>query len=164
MAGRKLTCQKPARFVQPFRLNTDLWQTPTDTGPWIVPPVQSIARWKPKIHKSRRLSFKQARVQLPTYADNVKLPVFAAAAAARLAAIDRYFLPAGPTAANLQQRVCCCGSMLETDGQTNGRTDAHCTVTHHHHHIIRLFRSCLTQLTQKVAICVKEINTHLISY
>ena len=23
--------------------------------------------------------------------------------------VDRYLLPAGPTAANLQQRVCCCG-------------------------------------------------------
>jgi len=34
------------------------------------------------------------------------------------AAIDRYFLPAGPTAANLQQRP---------DGQTYGRTDDRCT-------------------------------------
>ena len=39
---------------------------------------------------------------------------------AAAAAVDRYFLPAGPTAANLQQRVCCCGHML---GQTDGRTD-----------------------------------------
>jgi len=35
------------------------------------------------------------------------------------AAIDRYLLPAGPTAANLQRWVCCCGPML---GQTDGRT------------------------------------------
>ena len=31
-----------------------------------------------------------------------------------------YLLPAAPTAANLQQWVCCCGPML---GQTGGRTD-----------------------------------------
>jgi len=29
------------------------------------------------------------------------------------AAIDPYLLPAGPTAANLQQRVCCCRPMLQ---------------------------------------------------
>ena len=33
------------------------------------------------------------------------------------AAIDRHLLPAGPTAANLQQRGCCCEPML---GQTDG--------------------------------------------
>jgi len=38
---------------------------------------------------------------------------------AAAAASDRYLLPAEPTAANLQQRVCCCGPML---GQTDGRT------------------------------------------
>ena len=38
---------------------------------------------------------------------------------AAAAIIDRYLLPAGPTAANLQQRVCCCGPML---GQTDGWT------------------------------------------
>ena len=37
---------------------------------------------------------------------------------AAAAAIDRCLLPAGPTAANLQQRVCCCWPML---GQTDGR-------------------------------------------
>jgi len=36
------------------------------------------------------------------------------------AAIDRYLLSAGPTGANLQQRICCCGPML---GQTDGHTD-----------------------------------------
>ena len=36
------------------------------------------------------------------------------------AAIDRYPLHAGPTAANLQQRVCCSAPAL---GQTDGRTD-----------------------------------------
>ena len=40
-------------------------------------------------------------------------------AAVQAAAIDRYILPVEPTAANLQQRVCCCGPML---GQTDGRT------------------------------------------
>jgi len=39
-------------------------------------------------------------VQLPTYADNVVLPAFVH----RSAAIDRYRLPAGTTAANLQHR------------------------------------------------------------
>jgi len=34
--------------------------------------------------------------------------------------IDLYFLPAGPTAANPQQRLCCCGPM---QGQTDRRTD-----------------------------------------
>ena len=38
---------------------------------------------------------------------------------AAAAPIDRYLLPAGPSAANLQQRVCCRGSVL---GQTDGRT------------------------------------------
>jgi len=33
--------------------------------------------------------------------------------------IDLYFLPAGPTAATPQQRLCCYGPML---GQTDGRT------------------------------------------
>jgi len=37
------------------------------------------------------------------------------------AVIDRYFRPAGPTAANLQQRVCCCQPVL--DGHTKGQTD-----------------------------------------
>ena len=41
-----------------------------------------------------------------------------AAHAAAAAIIDRYLLPAGHTAANLQQRVCCCKPMLE---QTDGR-------------------------------------------
>jgi len=35
-------------------------------------------------------------------------------------AIDRYLLAAGPTAANLQQRVCCCEPML---GQKDGQAD-----------------------------------------
>ena len=39
---------------------------------------------------------------------------------AAAAPIDRYLLPAGPSAANLQQRVCCRGSVL---GQTDRRTD-----------------------------------------
>ena len=39
---------------------------------------------------------------------------------ASAAAIDRYLLLAGPTVVNLQQRVCCCGPMLE---QTDGRRD-----------------------------------------
>jgi len=46
---------------------------------------------------------------------------------AAAAAIDRYLLPAGLTAAaNLQQQVCCCGPML---GQTDGQMDGHRTVS-----------------------------------
>jgi len=48
-------------------------------------------------------------VQLPTYADNVALSAFRAAAAAS----NRYLLPAGPAAANMQQRSA-------ADGQTDG--------------------------------------------
>jgi len=44
------------------------------------------------------------------------LPAFVAAAPA----IDRYLVLAGPTAANLQQRIRCCEPML---GETDGRTD-----------------------------------------
>ena len=38
---------------------------------------------------------------------------------AAAAAIDQYLLPAGPTATNLQQRVCCLGPVW---GQTGGQT------------------------------------------
>ena len=37
---------------------------------------------------------------------------------AAAAAIDRHLLPAWPTAANLQRRVCCCGTDRQTDGRT----------------------------------------------
>jgi len=40
-------------------------------------------------------------------------------AARRCRRSQSYLLPARPTAANLQQRVCCCGPVL---GQTDGRT------------------------------------------
>ena len=56
---------------------------------------------------------------LPTYADNAALPAFACRWADR-AAIDQYLVPAGPTAANLQRRVCCCETKL---GQTDKRTE-----------------------------------------
>ena len=37
-------------------------------------------------------------------------------------AIDRYLLPTGPTAANLQQWVCCCGPVMgQSEWRTNGR-------------------------------------------
>jgi len=51
-------------------------------------------------------------VQIPTYAEKVALPAFSQ---------NRpILLPARPTAANLQQRVCCCGSCWEwTDKQTD---------------------------------------------
>jgi len=45
---------------------------------------------------------------------------------AAAAEIDRYILPAGLTAANLQQQGCCCGSVLE---QTDRQTDGHRTVS-----------------------------------
>ena len=45
------------------------------------------------------------------------------------AAFHRYFPPAGPTATNLQQRVCCCAAML---GQTDRRTNVGQTPDLHH--------------------------------
>jgi len=65
--------------------------------------------------------FKQVCVQPPTYADKVALPSLVRRTplllSAGRAAIDRYLLPAEPTAANLQQWVCCCGPMM---GQRHG--------------------------------------------
>ena len=57
-----------------------------------------------------------------TYADNVALPAFARrpALSPAAAAIGRFLLPAGPTAANAQQRR----AAGEWDKQTDGRTDA----------------------------------------
>jgi len=47
------------------------------------------------------------------------------------AATDWYLLPAGPTAANLQQRVVCCGPTLgQMDGQTDRRTLYCCCSLH----------------------------------
>ena len=74
-----------------------------------------------------RNTMKQVRAQLHTSADNAALPTFArrdATAAARLlltagrAAIDRYLLLAGPTAANPPSGV---RRMGQTDGRTVGR-------------------------------------------
>jgi len=67
-------------------------------------------------------------VQLPTYAENVPLPVFAAARRAAApcccgadrAAIDRYLLPVWLTAANPPYAA----AADEWDRQTDGRTDA----------------------------------------
>jgi len=57
------------------------------------------------------------QISHPTYADNEALPAFAPAAAT----VDRYLRRAH--AANLQQRVCCCGPVLpQTDGRSDGRT------------------------------------------
>ena len=57
-------------------------------------------------------------LQLSTNADNVALPAYTRRphAAAAAAAIDRYLLPAGHTAANLQQGA------RQADRQTDGRT------------------------------------------
>ena len=77
-----------------------------------------------------RNTMKQVRAQLQTSADNAALPAFArrdATAAARLlltagrAAIDRYLLLAGPTAANPPSGVRWMG---QTDRQTDGQTDS----------------------------------------
>ena len=63
----------------------------------------------------------QVCVQLPTYADNAALPAFARCTtlllSASRAAIDRYILPAGPTAANL---------FLLLSAGTDGLTDNAC--------------------------------------
>jgi len=61
---------------------------------------------------------KQVCVQLPMYLYMLTkwhCPHSPTAAAAT----DRYLLPTGSAAAELQQLVCCCGSMM---GQTGGRT------------------------------------------
>ena len=64
----------------------------------------------------------QVCVQLPTYADNVALPAFA-----RRCYCNRSMSPARrPTAANLQQRIRCCGPMLE---QIDGQMDGHRAVS-----------------------------------
>ena len=68
---------------------------------------------------------RQVCVQLPTYADNVALPAFARRMPPLQQSID-IACPPGSTAANLQQRVCCCGRVL---GQTNGQIDGHHTVS-----------------------------------
>ena len=68
--------------------------------------------------KAKKTNKKQVSVQLPTSADNVELPAFVAV---RRAAIDRYLLAAGPTAANPQQRR----AAARWDRATDGRpTDA----------------------------------------
>jgi len=58
---------------------------------------------------------------MPIYADYMSLPAFARRCCSNQSISPA--LPIGPTAANLQQRVCCCGRTLEqTDGQTDGQT------------------------------------------
>ena len=59
------------------------------------------------------------------------LPCAVLLRAQRRAAIDRYLLLAGHTAANLQQRSAA-GEWRhkQTDGQTDGRTERHRTVTY----------------------------------
>ena len=47
------------------------------------------------------------------------------------AAVDLYLLFAGPTASELQQRVCCCGHML---GQTDGDCCTFCARSANNHH------------------------------
>jgi len=74
------------------------------------------------LHKAQ-----QVCVQLPTSADNVELPAYAAAchAVAQLlltasrAAIDHYLLPAGPTAANSFATACSGRMMGRTDRQAD---------------------------------------------
>ena len=64
-------------------------------------------------------------VQLPASADDVTLPAVAAEHAG-LAEIDRYLLPAGPTAANPPHAA---AAVDRWDRQTNGETDGHRIVT-----------------------------------
>ena len=74
----------------------------------IRPKFSSVLSFDNRVIQKRQVCFR-----LPTYADNVALLAFA----------RRYLLLAEPTAANLQQRVCCCGPILgHTDGRTDGRT------------------------------------------
>jgi len=65
--------------------------------------------------KSVRTSLRSTtRVRLQRGTARIRPPLLQSAGCA---AIDRHVLPAGPTAANLQQRGCCCEPML---GQTDG--------------------------------------------
>jgi len=64
-------------------------------------------------------------VQLSTSAANVALP--AIAARLMLAAVNRYLLAAGPTAANPQQQHAAAGWDRRTDRRTDGRTPDRCT-------------------------------------
>ena len=84
-----------------------------------------MIRFMPKIHIQARfvmLCSPLLQVHLLAYADNVALPAFA-----RGCCSNRSLSPARQsTAANLQQRVCLCGTIL---GQTGGQTDGHRTVS-----------------------------------
>ena len=74
---------------------------------------------------------KQVCIQLPTSAVNVALPTFAAVRRAAApcccgacrAAIDRYLLPTGPTAANPPYAAAAVKLNRETDEQTDIGTD-----------------------------------------
>ena len=79
------------------------------------------SKWMPKSpnDKTSRCSASCVRWQRGTA--RIRPPLLLSAGSV---AIDRYLLPAGPTAANLQQRVCCCGPCwdIQTDGRTDGQT------------------------------------------
>jgi len=68
------------------------------------------------------------------------------------AAIDRYVLPAGPTAANLQQRVCCCRGPLwaheGTERRTGGRTDRPTDTVPFYRHCCAYYAGGANQLIQ----------------
>ena len=88
----------------------------------------------------------QVCVQLPTYADNVTLLAFAAAErrAAVRRVIDRYLLPAGPTAANPPQRY---AVVDRWDRQTGGQTDT-----------VSFYRSCAycSSTVRYDCVCVRS--------
>jgi len=85
------------------------------------------------IHMDRRLqqahlrtevkNIEETNVQLPTCADKVALPAITRRCCCAPSSNQSISLPARPAASNLQQRLCCCGPMLEQpDRQTDRRT------------------------------------------
>jgi len=76
-------------------------------------------------------AIKPVYAQLRTPADDVALPAFAAAPlllTAGRAAVDRYLLAAGPTAANPQQRRATAGWDRQTDRRMDARPTTGCAV------------------------------------
>jgi len=86
------------------------FQKNKQTTAWVsttMSKTQTVDSFGPICECKHYISTKTSLYSATTYANNVALP------RARRTARDRYLLLAGPTAANLQQRVCCCGPMLE---------------------------------------------------
>ena len=98
--------------------------------------------------RSNKSVFSFLRIQ-PAFARHTPLLL-----SAGCAAIGRYLLPAGHTATNLQQRVCCCGLMLgQTDGRTPYRYRDLATYSNHNN-------DALNSMSSKI-ISVHKVNSHI---